>query len=275
MVASKPTHTAIASTALLRAHTCCGRKVSGVSDPYGNNPSGQSPYGQNVPGHNPYGGNDGGGSYPPPPPGGGGGGYSGGNYGGNYGGDGFQPAPSTDGISIAALVLSFLCCLAPIGVILGFVGLGRTKNGQRKGRGLAVAAIPIGIVMTIAVGVGVTFIVIFAKSVVTPDNAEAGQCVNISTEDGDVLMREKDCSEDHDGEIVAVTEIDDDNIDEARDDISKICPQLVDPADAAKLRSHQPELDFKAVTDDPEDVEVGDHLVCYVQSDKKLDESLL
>jgi hypothetical protein len=33
--------------------------------------------------------------------------------------------------------------------------------------------------------------------------------------------------------------------------------------------------DLQALTEDPNDVEVGDHLVCYVESDDKLDESIL
>lgn len=265
-----------------------------MSDPYGNNAGGQSPYGQNP---NPYGGSESGGSYPPPPPGGGysGGGYPGGGSaggghpgGGSYPAGGFQPAPSTDGVSIAALVTSFLCCLAPIGVILGFIGLGRTKDGQRKGRGLAIAAIPIGIVMTLAIGVGVTFIVIFAKSIVTPDNAEAGQCINVSLEDDDtVFLRKKDCADDHDGEIVYVGKSKEgkeaaaaagmdgslSGVTSDEDAQKVICSRLVgDQADG-----FPDDLEWHIAFDEDDRDNPGDNdpFLCYVTSDSKLDKSLL
>ena len=72
-----------------------------MSNPYGNNPYGQQPP------SNPYG-----------PPG---------------GGSGFNQPAKTDGVSIASLVTSLVCC-APVGLVLGFVGLKRTKGGQRTGR---------------------------------------------------------------------------------------------------------------------------------------------
>lgn len=257
-----------------------------MSDPYGNNPGGQNPYGGSESGDS---------SYPPPPPGGGysGGGYSGGAGGAGYSGGGypaggFQPAPSTDGVSIAALVTSFLCCFAPIGVILGFVGLSRTKDGQRKGRGLAIAAIPIGIVMTLIIGVGVTFLVIFAKSVVTPDNAKAGQCINVSLEDDDtVFLRKKDCSDEHDGEIVYVGRARDiekalsqnggseslEGITSDEEAQKAVCSLLV----GDKAADFPDDLEWRVAYDEDnrDDPKPGDPFLCYVKSDKKLDESLL
>ncbi len=52
---------------------------------------------------------------------------------------------------MTALVLSFL--LAPIGVVLGIVGIFHTKGGRRRGMGLAIAAIPIGCVVSLVLGV--------------------------------------------------------------------------------------------------------------------------
>ncbi|WP_435769816.1 DUF4190 domain-containing protein [Nocardioides sp. SYSU DS0651] len=147
-----------------------------MSDPYGNNP-----YGQNQPGS-----------------------YGGGAYGAPHGGS--TEPPKTDGISVASLVLGLLCCTAPIGLILGFVGLSRTKGGKRKGRGLAIAGTVIGALATIALVVGGILGANFIRSFVTPENAEVGQCVDID-EDGDTIaLRKKDCSEEHDGEIVYVGE---------------------------------------------------------------------
>lgn len=215
------------------------------------NPYGGTPYG-NPDDQNPYGGGQGG-QPPYGAPYGGGGGYGG------------PPPAKTDGVSIAALVLSFLCCLAPVGVILGFVGLSRTKNGQRKGRGLAIAAIVIGIVVTLVVIALVAFGVVFGKSVVSPGEAEVGQCVNLDNDDNTVLMREAECDGDHDAEIVGVAEVTSDNIDAVKDQMAGYCATAIDSDDLATLSDYLDKI--KAVTEDPDNVSEGDHLVCYVEAD--------
>ena len=71
-----------------------------------------------------------------------------------YGG---QTAPQgNSGMAVAGMVLS-LVGLIPcfwvfqvpglLGMIFGFVGLGQTKQGGRKGRGMAIAAVVIGVVL--------------------------------------------------------------------------------------------------------------------------------
>lgn len=233
-----------------------------MSDPYGNNPYGQNPGGQTPGGQpNPYGA-----------PAGGGGGY--GPPQGSYPGGFEAQPPKTDGLSIAALILSLACC-PPVGVILGFVGLSRTKGGKRKGRGLAIAAVVIGIITSLIAVAAIVGLVVLADKVVTPANAEVGQCVNIDEEDGNVIMYKKECSEDHDGEIVAIAKVNDDNREAIGSDMANHCGEIVSAEDLVKLNEFDGELDYKAVIEDPEDVSNGDHLVCYVESDDKLDEPLL
>ncbi|MDT9591837.1 DUF4190 domain-containing protein [Nocardioides zeae] len=150
-------------------------------------------------------------------------GGQGGGYGGQYGGGqpggqqfsapysnpfgaqpyGQQQPTSTDGVSIAGFVLSLTCCLSFVGAILGFIGLSRTKNDQRKGRWAAVSAIVIGLIGTlVAVGV-IVFAVTVGLNTVTPGNAEVGQCADKSFEDDDAIgLRDADCDEPHDVEIV-------------------------------------------------------------------------
>ena len=66
-------------------------------------------------------------------------------------------------VAIVGFVLSFLLFLAPLGVVLGIVGIFRTGRGSRRGRGLAIAAIPIGMVMSGFVAmIGVTGYHMFA-----------------------------------------------------------------------------------------------------------------
>lgn len=239
-----------------------------MSDPYGNNPYDQNPGGQ-TPGEqpNPYGAPQGGSGYPPPP---------GGGYGAGYSGGSDPLPPKTDGLSIAALVVSFLCVCAPVGVILGIVGLSRTKGGKRKGRGLAIAAIIVGILMTLLSAAIVIFAVVLADKVVLPGNAEVGQCVNIDQDDdNNVIMYKKECTEEHDGEIVAVAKVTSDNKDAIASDMSNHCGTVVSDEDLAKLNAFSEDLEYKAVIEDPEKVENGDHLVCYVESDDKLDKPIL
>ncbi len=233
-----------------------------MSDPYGNNPYGQNPGGQTPGGQpNPYGAPQGGGY---------GGGY-GPPQGGFPGGSDSLP-PKTDGLSIAALILSLACC-PPVGVILGFVGLSRTKGGKRKGRGLAIAAIIVGIITSLISVAAIVGLVILADKVVTPANAEVGQCVNIKEEDGSIFLYKKECTESHDAEIVGVAKVDDDNLEAIETGMTTYCVEAIDPEDLAKLTPHLADID--AVIEDPNDVSVGDTLVCYVHPDDKLDKPLL
>ncbi len=63
------------------------------------------------------------------------------------------------GVAITAFVTAFL--IAPLGVLLGIIGIFHTSGGKRKGMGLSIAAIPIGLVVSVVVagmvGVGYMF----------------------------------------------------------------------------------------------------------------------
>jgi len=219
------------------------RTLLPVSNPYGNDPYGQQP-------PNPYGAG-GGSSFNAP------------------GAGGFQQ-PKTDGVSIAAFVLSLLCC-SPVALVLGIVGIVRTKGGQRKGRWAAIVGLVLSIIGLIG---GVALIAaggLFLSSVVSPEEAEVGQCVKIDEDDDTVLLREAECNEEHDGEIVGVAKVTDDNLEQVSSQMAGYCLEAISDEDFAKLTDYVE--DIKALTEDPNDVEVGDHLVCYV--DKKLDKPIL
>ncbi len=154
----------------------------GQPNPYGQ-PSGQPA--------NPYGA-------PPAQPTGGGG------YGASYPGGPPVEQPKGKGLAIAALVLAFIPCLQIISLIMAIIVLVKKMGG----RGMAIAAIIIDVLATIAiiavVVAGGTWLV---NNVITVDNAKVGQCVN-TTEDGDtVSMLKKDCSEEHDAEVLVTGDL--------------------------------------------------------------------
>lgn len=79
----------------------------------------------------------------------------------------YQAPAGRSGMAVASLVLS-LVGLIPffwllqipglLGMIFGFVGLAQTKNGQRSGRGLAIAGTVVG---TILVIIAIVVLVVF------------------------------------------------------------------------------------------------------------------
>lgn len=221
---------------------------------------------------NPYGG--------PPPPGQEPNPYGNAPY-NAYGG---QPAyqgpggeqPKYDGISIAALVLGLTCCLSFVGAILGFFGLSRTRDGRRRGRWAAVVGIVAGLVGTAALVAGIVVGVWFFNNSIRPDNAEVGQCVDIDTDDdGAVGMWKKDCTESHDGEIVGVAEVNESNREAIETGMLDYCPELLDAEDRSVIEQRD-DIRLDAVIEDPDDVEIGDHLVCYVEAARgTLDEKVL
>jgi general secretion pathway protein G len=66
-------------------------------------------------------------------------------------------APNTSGLAIASLICAILGCTAIVGLILGFVALSKIKasRGQLTGRGLAIAAIVISVIMMLLAVVGI------------------------------------------------------------------------------------------------------------------------
>ena len=74
------------------------------------------------------------GAYPPPPPG----------YAGYYG----YPAPRpTNGLAIVSLVCAFV--FAPLGIVFGHLSLSQIRKTGEEGRGLAIAGLVIGYLITV------------------------------------------------------------------------------------------------------------------------------
>ncbi len=234
-----------------------------MSTPGGDGTSGNDPYRQSpgpAAGDTPYGA-----PTPPPPP----------NpygapahpFGSPQQGAAPNAKPPYDGISIASLVLSVLCCTGIVGVILGVVGLVRTSGGRRRGRWAAVTGIVLGVLAIVATTLGVIGLV--ASDLlrqVTPDNAEVGQCVDID-DDGDVVsMAERECSVEHDGEILYVGEYDPA---EHGDDLeAAVCAALVPAEVRTRIIAEVEDPEIGLVVENSSDAPAaGDAFACYLEGD--------
>lgn len=114
---------------------------------------------------------------------------------------------SYSGVAIASFVCSLTCCLGIPAVILGAIGIAKTGAGKARGRWMAVTGIVLGVLGTIAmviVGAGFAGLIALGQRVVTPENAEVGQCVEAETTEDTVNMFDTGCSVPHNGQIFAV-----------------------------------------------------------------------
>ncbi|GAB3866098.1 hypothetical protein GCM10028801_37850 [Nocardioides maradonensis] len=260
-----------------------------TDNPYGQ-PNNPDPYG-GAPQSNPYGSVPPPSPYTPPPtnpygapqynpssvPS-----YGGGpQYGGpQYGGSGYPGAPAkTDGLAIGALVASILgfctCVGFVVGIVLGIIGLGRTKDGRAGGRGFAIAGIVIGAIgLVLSIVGGVVVALVGINQIVTPSSAKPGQCVNLSKSGDTVTMTKKSCTSSHDAEIVATATLDGSNLTAAKQNGSGFCTSMLSQADRQSLISHGG-LTLRLVTENPDDMQVGDHVVCYVEGSSKLTSDVL
>lgn len=156
----------------------------GQQSPYGQQPSyEQQPYGQQP-------------SYPPPPPPP----YEQGAYPGPVG---HKPLST---LSLLALITGIFCGL--VGVILGVLGLRDTKGGQKRGRGLAIAGIVLGVLGTVVATAIVLLSAVFVDKLA--GNLEVGECLaELPTEDTVITLDKVDCSEPHVGEAYATVTVED------------------------------------------------------------------
>lgn len=76
-----------------------------------------------------------------------------------------DPGPPTDLVSVLGLVFAVL--LAPVGLVLSIVGIARTRDGRRKGRGFAIAGIIVSVVLSLLAAALVVAVVAFGAWVTT------------------------------------------------------------------------------------------------------------
>ncbi|RHW28017.1 DUF4190 domain-containing protein [Nocardioides immobilis] len=171
----------------------------------------------------------------------------------------------TDPVSITGFVLSLLCCTSVVGLILGIVGLSRTKDGVRAGRWAAVSAIAIGAVGTLAfVGV-VGFFTWFGTSTVLLSSADVGQCVDVDEvgSDKDATLFKKDCDEPHEAEIVVAGDFSSDQVEAYENGgPADVCEVLLGQEYAEAFGAGGYALDIVFEASEPES---GDDFICYLE----------
>ena len=177
----------------------------------------------------------------------------------------------TNGTSIAAFILNLTPCgLVIPGWICAIIGLRQIKRDGTKGRWAAITALVLGAVWALAIGGLAVGGVYLFKNIITPDNAEAGMCVNIEHDGDSISMFKKGCGDDHDGQIVYVgsygdakTKVDPGELDGAsgEDQIAEtLCRQLAPNGD-----SIGDEYTWGLASEDPDNPGDGDRFVCYIE----------
>lgn len=231
--------------------------------PYGQPPYGQAPYGQAPHGQQPYGQSPYGQQYDT---------WQGGN----------DATKGTDGFSIAALVSGVICCAVPA-LVLGIVGIIRTGGGARKGRWMAVTGLVLGLVGTVLwvlAGVGLSQV---DWSSSDPMSLEQGDCFNsddvVESKDEIGPVDEVACDEEHDAEVVDAWTVESDAAGATFQDQApwSACLEHVrasDPDLATRLERYGPER-FGAVTEDPDNIEEGDRIVCYLFDENQFSEPVI
>ncbi|WP_225799361.1 DUF4190 domain-containing protein [Streptomyces sp. NK15101] len=139
---------------------------------------------------------------------------------GPYGGPGSvpygqPPRRSTNGLAIGSLVSGVVCCLPPLGLVLGLVALPQIRKKDQTGKGLAIAGIVLSAVSSLLLVVGLATggfgsvwngfreTVDEASRSKSPFSLRTGQCF---TDDGGLEeytadVEVVDCARPHDGEV--------------------------------------------------------------------------
>jgi hypothetical protein len=178
-----------------------------------------------------------------------------------------------DGVSIASFVLSLLCCTGLIGLILGFVGLSRTKGGKRKGRGFAIAGIVLGLLATIAGGALIAAAATGGLNSIfgTPVNdLKDGQCITAdglgeNDDSGVGNIEVVECDVKHDGQVIGTKKLSSSEASDyditSEDGVAKNCTPMLDGGEAVLITD--PKYYLVALTQD-EKPSSGDKVVCII-----------
>ncbi len=172
------------------------------------------------------------------------------------------------GMAITALILSFICCLDVVGIILAVVVLVQSRDGRNRGKGLAIAAIIIGVITLIATVVLVVIGINYAKDFKDVDSLKTGDCITAKgltdeSETGVTEIKSVGCSDKHDGEVLSTGKLSSEEADSYGETSPvDVCTPSVTEAGSADLLA-DPDLLLIALTQDSSP-DTGDKLVCVI-----------
>ncbi len=125
------------------------------------------------------------------------------------------PTATTNGLAVGSLVSGIVCCLPPLGLVLGVFSLRQIKKRGQGGKGMAIAGIVLSSLSTLLVLIGLITGQIQdaarefnegfreAASARMPMELRTGECFVDEAGEGEYTLgvRVVDCDEPHDGEI--------------------------------------------------------------------------
>jgi len=170
-----------------------------------------------------------------------------------------EPAQPGKGLAITSLVLSLIPCIITnlVSLVLAIVVLA----GKKGGKGLAVAALVINILVLAGWGALIALGVILGGTPI--DDLKTGQCFTAegltSGDEGVSRIEIVGCTKEHDGEVLAVKTLDADEAEAYKDQSGgEACGPLIDAEVIAALPE---DVSVTALTqsEEPDD---GDHLAC-------------
>lgn len=175
-------------------------------------------------------------------------------------GDGTRPL---DGIAVAAFVLSLFGGVV-VSHVLGVLGLRRTQDGQRRGRGFALAGLAIATVWLLVLGTAGVVALTTLRGRVAATDLKVGDCVQGSTEGKVSRVKVVACTSPHTGQVVGTFTVDGTAFpgdEELTSQATQRCPDYVPAGTDARLA-----IFFLAPTSGA--WAKGDHVVsCLVVSD--------
>lgn len=167
----------------------------------------------------------------------------------------------TDRVSLWALV-SALCCLAPVGLVLGVMGLRRTRSGDVFGRPYALLAVTISLIAFATAPAGWIASRWLADSMPRASDVSAGDCFDL---DDERTIDLTDCSEPHHAEVAGTGRVDDElaaRYDEAS--AATLCAPFLSATHARAAGTGRYAIGLLVDTSQADEPTTGDDLVCYL-----------
>jgi hypothetical protein len=177
------------------------------------------------------------------------------------------PPQPGKGMAIAALVIGIFGCTIIgflVAIPLAIIVLVRSRGGQNHGKGLAITAIIVSVISLAITVVGGIALGIYVNGLTDVNDLKPGDCITangLTDAKADTIdtIRTVECTEKHDGEVLATTEV----TAELADDFSQMDPQATcAPAIEAAGKTALVNEDINVTALTVPDPDAGDNIAC-------------